>query len=41
VIQTLSAAGYAQAFFWYVAAGAVLAFVVILTLSETRGQVLR
>jgi MFS transporter, MHS family, alpha-ketoglutarate permease len=41
VIQTLSAAGYAQAFFWYVAVGAVLAFVVILTLPETRGQVLR
>jgi MFS transporter, MHS family, alpha-ketoglutarate permease len=41
VIQSLSAAGYAQAFFWYVAAGAVIAFVVILTLPETRGQVLR
>jgi MFS transporter, MHS family, alpha-ketoglutarate permease len=41
VIQTLSAAGYAQAFFWYVAAGALIAFVVILTLPETRGQVLR
>jgi MHS family alpha-ketoglutarate permease-like MFS transporter len=41
VIQMLSAAGYAQAFFWYVAAGAVIAFVVILTLPETRGQVLR
>jgi MHS family alpha-ketoglutarate permease-like MFS transporter len=41
VIQTLSAAGYAQAFFWYVAAGAVIAFAVILTLPETRGQVLR
>jgi MHS family alpha-ketoglutarate permease-like MFS transporter len=41
VIQTLSAAGYAQAFFWYVAAGAVIAFLVILTLPETRGQVLR
>jgi MHS family alpha-ketoglutarate permease-like MFS transporter len=41
VIQTLSAAGYAQAFFWYVAGGAVIAFLVILTLPETRGQVLR
>jgi MFS transporter, MHS family, alpha-ketoglutarate permease len=41
VIQTLSAAGYSQAFFWYVAAGAVIAFGVILTLPETRGQVLR
>ena len=41
VIQTLSAAGYSQAFFWYVAAGAVLAFLVILTLPETKGQVLK
>ena len=41
VIQTLSAAGYAQAFFWYVASGAVIAFLVILTLPETRGQVLK
>ncbi|TWF81620.1 MHS family alpha-ketoglutarate permease-like MFS transporter [Pseudonocardia hierapolitana] len=41
VIQTLSAAGYAQAFFWYVAAGAVIAFAVILTLPETKGEVLR
>jgi MFS transporter, MHS family, alpha-ketoglutarate permease len=41
VIQSLSAAGLAQAFFWYVAAGAVIAFVVILTLPETKGQVLR
>src|ERR671918_1284737 len=31
VIQTLSAAGYAQAFFWYVAAGAGIALLVILT----------
>ncbi|HWM56244.1 MAG TPA: MFS transporter [Pseudonocardia sp.] len=41
VIQTLSAAGWADAFFWYVAAGAVIAFLVILTLPETRGEVLR
>jgi MFS transporter, MHS family, alpha-ketoglutarate permease len=41
VIQALSAAGLAQVFFWYVAAGAVIAFLVILTLPETRGQVLR
>jgi MFS transporter, MHS family, alpha-ketoglutarate permease len=41
VIQTLSAAGYSQAFFWYVAAGAVIAFLVILTLPETKGQVLK
>jgi MHS family alpha-ketoglutarate permease-like MFS transporter len=41
VIQTLSAAGYELAFFWYVATGAAIAFVVILTLPETKGQVLR
>ena len=41
VIQALSGAGLAQAFFWYVAAGAVIAFLVILTLPETRGQVLK
>jgi MFS transporter, MHS family, alpha-ketoglutarate permease len=41
VIQTLSAAGWADAFFWYVAAGAAIAFLVILTLPETRGEVLR
>ncbi len=41
VIQTLSAAGLADAFFWYVAAGAAIAFLVILTLPETRGSVLR
>jgi MFS transporter, MHS family, alpha-ketoglutarate permease len=41
VIQSLSAAGLAGAFFWYVAAGAAIAFLVILTLPETRGEVLR
>jgi MFS transporter, MHS family, alpha-ketoglutarate permease len=41
VIQSLSAAGLAEAFFWYVAAGATIAFLVILTLPETRGSVLR
>ncbi len=41
VIQALSAAGLADAFFYYVAAGAVIAFLAILTLPETRGQVLR
>ncbi|MHA6618381.1 MFS transporter [Pseudonocardia sp. DLS-67] len=41
VIQALSGVGLAQVFFWYVAAGAVIAFAVILTLPETRGQVLR
>jgi MFS transporter, MHS family, alpha-ketoglutarate permease len=41
VIQALAGAGLSQIFFWYVATGAVIAFVVILTLPETRGQVLR
>ena len=41
VIQSLSAAGWADAFFWYVAGGAAVAFLTILTLPETRGQVLR
>ncbi|WP_219416102.1 MFS transporter [Pseudonocardia nigra] len=41
VIQSLSEAGLAEVFFWYVAGGAVLAFLVILTLPETKGQVLR
>jgi MFS transporter, MHS family, alpha-ketoglutarate permease len=41
VIQTLSEAGLAEAFFWYVTAGSALAFLVILTLPETKGQVLR
>ena len=41
VIASLSEAGLAGAFFWYVAAGAAIAFLVILTLPETRGQVLR
>jgi MHS family alpha-ketoglutarate permease-like MFS transporter len=41
VIQALSGAGVAEAFFWYVAAGAAIAFLVILTLPETKGQVLR
>ncbi|WP_433296375.1 MFS transporter [Pseudonocardia sp. CA-142604] len=41
VIQLLSAGGVAEAFFWYVAAGAAIAFLVILTLPETKGEVLR
>ncbi len=41
VIQALSNAGLSHVFFWYVAAGAVIAFLGILTLPETRGQVLR
>ena len=39
--KALSAAGVAEAFFWYVTAGAAIAFLVILTLPETKGQVLR
>jgi MHS family alpha-ketoglutarate permease-like MFS transporter len=41
VIQSLSAAGLADAFFWYVAAGAAIAFLTVLTLPETRGSVLK
>jgi MFS transporter, MHS family, alpha-ketoglutarate permease len=41
VIQSLSAAGLSQAFFWYVAAGAAIAFFAILTLPETKNTVLR
>ena len=41
IIQALSGAGLAEAFFWYVAVGAAIAFLVVLTLPETRGQVLR
>jgi MFS transporter, MHS family, alpha-ketoglutarate permease len=41
VIQSLSAAGLADVFFWYVATGAAIAFLAILTLPETRGEVLR
>lgn len=41
VIQTLSGAGLSEVFFWYVAGGAAVAFLVILTLPETKGQVLR
>ncbi|MHA6795627.1 MFS transporter [Pseudonocardia bannensis] len=41
VIQSLSQAGLADAFFAYVAVGAAIAFVVILTLRETKGEVLR
>ncbi len=41
VIQLLGGAGLAEAFFWYVAAGAAVAFLVILTLPETRAQPLR
>jgi MFS transporter, MHS family, alpha-ketoglutarate permease len=41
VIQALGEAGYGEAFFWYVAAGATVAFLVVLTLPETKGTVLR
>jgi MHS family alpha-ketoglutarate permease-like MFS transporter len=41
VIQSLSQAGLAGAFFWYVAVGAAIAFVVVLTMRETKGEVLR
>jgi MHS family alpha-ketoglutarate permease-like MFS transporter len=40
VVSALGAAGVADVFFWYVAAGAAVAFLVILTLPETRGKVL-
>ncbi|MGW4586021.1 MFS transporter [Amycolatopsis thermoflava] len=41
VISALSAAGASILFFWYVAAGAVIAFLVLLTLPETKGTELR
>lgn len=41
VIQWLGDAGNSSWFFWYVAVGAVIAFVATLTLPETKGSVLR
>ncbi|OLT21355.1 MFS transporter [Pseudonocardia sp. CNS-139] len=41
VVQALGEVGLGSAFFWYVAAGAVVAFLVILTLPETKGTELR
>ena len=41
VIQALSQAGLADVFFVYVAVGAAIAFVVVLTMHETKGEVLR
>ncbi len=41
VIQWLGDVGHASWFFWYVAAGAVIAFVATLSLPETKGSVLR
>jgi MFS transporter, MHS family, alpha-ketoglutarate permease len=41
VIQWLGDLGHSSWFFWYVAVGAVIAFLVTLTLPETKGSVLR
>ena len=41
VIQWLGDAGHSSWFFWYVAVGAVIAFLATLTLPETKGSVLR
>lgn len=41
VIASLAEAGYGMAFFYYVAVGAVIAFLVVLTLPETAGSELR
>jgi MHS family alpha-ketoglutarate permease-like MFS transporter len=41
VIQALSGAGLSNLYFWYVAVGAAVAFLVILTLPETKGTELR
>ncbi|MFI5610495.1 MFS transporter [Amycolatopsis sp. NPDC051903] len=41
VLNALSAAGAATAFFWYVAAAGVIAFLVVLRLPETKGSELR
>ncbi|GAA2776418.1 MFS transporter [Saccharopolyspora taberi] len=41
VIQLFAAPGASTLFFWYIAAGAAVAFLVILTLPETRGIELR
>ncbi len=41
VIQWLGDAGHSSWFFWYVAVGAVVAFVATLTLPETKGSVLK
>ncbi|WGW11387.1 MFS transporter [Saxibacter everestensis] len=41
VITALSNAGHPDAFFWYVAVAAVIAFITILSLKETKGSVLR
>jgi MHS family alpha-ketoglutarate permease-like MFS transporter len=41
VIQWLGDAGHSNWFFWYVSAGAAIAFVATLTLPETKGSVLK
>ncbi|WP_236793650.1 MFS transporter [Amycolatopsis sp. GM8] len=41
VISALAAANASMAFFWYVAVGALITFLVVLTLPETRGSELR
>jgi MHS family alpha-ketoglutarate permease-like MFS transporter len=41
VIQALSSAGRQQAFSWYVAAGAVVCFLTVLSMRETAGTELR
>ena len=41
VIQWLGDAGHSNWFFWYVSAGAVIAFIAVLTLPETKGSVLK
>jgi MHS family alpha-ketoglutarate permease-like MFS transporter len=38
LIAALSSAGRPDLFFWYVSAGALIAFVIILTLPETKGR---
>jgi MHS family alpha-ketoglutarate permease-like MFS transporter len=40
LISALSGAGQPQLFFWYVAGAALVAFLIILTLPETKGRVL-
>jgi len=40
LISALSGAGRPDLFFWYVSGGALIAFLIILTLPETKGRVL-
>ncbi len=41
IITALRQAGMADLFFWYVAVGAVISFLTVLWMRETRGEVLR